>query len=340
MIEDSALPVIWFFIITGELALYALLDGANLGIGLLSMLPQPEDRRELMLHTLGPIWNANETWLLVAAGSLFGAFPAVYSIMLNALYLPGMLIVIGLILRAVSFEFYDYGEGKRLWGDAFGAGSLLTVLGQGALFGGLLSGIRIDGQQFAGGPFDWVTPMTLLVMVGVFFSYVIVGYANLLRKTGYEIAGETFSRILGAGVIAALALAGAAFMLPREEYSFLVRWTTPPTSTILIVIVALIVAAFALLIWAVATRRHVGRIYPLCLAIFAMAFASILLGVYPLMIPPSLSLFEAASPSNTLRFMLYGIGPLLPIVLTYNWYLAHVFRAESKVDARTRARGY
>jgi len=340
MIADSALPVIWFFIITGELALYALLDGANLGIGLLSMLPQPEDRRELMLHTLGPIWNANETWLLVAAGSLFGAFPPVYSIMLNALYVPGMAIVIGLILRAVSFEFYDYGQRKRLWGDAFGAGSLLTVLGQGALFGGLLSGIRVENRQFAGGPFDWITPVTLLVMAGVFFSYVIVGYANLLRKTGYEIAGETFPRILGAGVIAALALAGASFVLPREDYIFLVRWTTPPTSTIVQVILVFIVAAFALLIWTVATRRRVWRIYPLCLAIFVMAFTCILVGVYPLMIPPTLSLFDAASPANTLRFMLYGIGPLLPIVLTYNWYLAHVFRAESKVNARMRARGY
>jgi cytochrome bd ubiquinol oxidase subunit II len=293
-----------------------------------------------MLHTLGPMWNANETWLLVAAGSLFGAFPAVYAIVLNALYIPGMVIVIGLILRAVSFEFYDYGEGKRLWGDAFGLGSLLTVLGQGALFGGLLSGIRTNGLQFAGGPFDWITPVTLLVMVGVFFSYVIVGYANLMRKTGYEIAGEAFSRILAAGVAAAIALAGTSFLLPREQYTFLVRWTTAPTSTMLMLLVALIALAFVMLIWTAATRRHVARIYPLCLGIFVMAFASVLLGVYPYMVPPSLSLFDAASPANTLRFMLYGIGPLLPIVLTYNWYLAHVFRAESKADARTGAGGY
>lgn len=150
MIPDAILPIIWFFIISGELALYAILDGANLGIGLLSLLPQPEDRRALMLHTLGPIWNANETWILVAAGSLFGAFPAVYSITLNALYIPGMIILIGVILRAVSFEFYDYSENKRLWGDVFGIGSLLAVIGQGLFFGGLLSGITIVDQHFAG----------------------------------------------------------------------------------------------------------------------------------------------------------------------------------------------
>jgi cytochrome d ubiquinol oxidase subunit II len=330
MITDSILPVIWFFIIIGELALYALLDGGNLGIGLLSMLPQPEDRRAMMLHTLGPIWNANETWLLVAAGSLFGAFPPVYGIVLNALYVPGMIIVIGIILRAVAFEFYDYGEGKRLWGDAFGVGSLLTVLGQGALFGGLLSGIRIDGLQFAGGPFDWITPETALVTVGIFFSYVIVGYANLMRKTAYEVVGETFSRILAAGVVGAVALVGASLLLPQEQYAFRLRWTTPPTSTVLQALTLTIVVVFAVLIRTVAAKRHPRRIYPLCLTIFVLAYTSVIVGIYPLMIPPSLTLFEAASPANTLRFMLYGIGPLLPIVLVYNWYVAHVFRTRAE----------
>jgi cytochrome d ubiquinol oxidase subunit II len=279
MIDDSALPVIWFVLIVGELALYALLDGSNLGIGLLSLLPQPEDRRELMLHTLGPIWNANETWLLVAAGSLFGAFPAVYGVMLNALYIPGMAIVIGLILRAVSFEFYDYGDGKRFWGDAFGIGSLLTVVGQGALFGGLLSGVRVDGLRFAGGPFDWMTPVTALMVVGVFFSYVIVGYAHLIRRTGYEIAGETFSRILAAGVIAALALVGTAFFLPRSEYRFLDRWTTPPESLVLWALAVGIAVAFIVLVQTVASRRRPQLIYPLCLVIFSLAFTSVVTAV-------------------------------------------------------------
>ncbi|HUR36075.1 MAG TPA: cytochrome d ubiquinol oxidase subunit II [Vicinamibacterales bacterium] len=340
MIADATLPVIWFFIITGELALYALLDGANLGIGLLSMLPQPEDRRGLMLHTLGPIWNANETWLLVAAGSLFGAFPAVYSVTLNALYIPGMAVVIGLILRAVSFEFYDYGEGKWLWGDAFGVGSLLTVLGQGALFGGLLSGIRTEGQQFAGGPFDWVTPVTLLVMVGVFFGYVIVGYANLIRKTGYEVAGETFPRILGAGIITLIALTGASLLLPREYSIFLVRWTTPPTNFVLFGLAALIVAAFAVVVWNVTRQRDMHLVFPLCQAIFVLGYVGVLVGIYPYMVPPSLTLFDVASPPNTLRFMLYGIGPLLPIVLAYNWYLAHVFRVEAGGKASKGISGY
>jgi cytochrome d ubiquinol oxidase subunit II len=332
MFTDAILPIIWFAIICTELALYALLDGANLGIGMISLFPQPEKKRELILHTLGPMWNANETWLLVAAGSLFGAFPMVYSITLNALYIPGMIIVVGLILRAVSFEFYDYSDDKRLWGTAFGVGSLLTVVGQGCLFGGLLSGITVVNGHFGGTIFDWMTPLTLLIAIGFFFSYAVVGYAYLIKKTDYEITNEAFSRIITAALITFVSLLGATLYLPKTNYLFFERWTTAPTNTALFVLGVGIGIASILLGYFTVKRQHHELIYFLCLGIFALGYLGMLIGVYPYMLPPNLTLFEAASPASTLRFMLYGIGPLLPIIFAYNWYLAYVFRKESPMN--------
>ncbi len=324
------LPIIWFAIICTELALYALLDGANLGIGMLSLFPQPEQKRALILHTLGPMWNANETWLLVAAGSMFGAFPAVYSIMLNALYIPGMIIVVGLILRAVSFELYDFSEAKKFYGTTFGIGSLLTVIGQGCLFGGLLSGIKIVDGNFGGSTFDWMTPLTLLIAIGFFFAYTVVGYAYLIKKMHYELVHETFSRIALAAGGTLIALLGATIILPTTNYTFFERWTTPPASNILFLLAGGIIIAVMLLAYNTVKQKHHEQIYFLCLAIFALGYLGMIVGVYPFMLPPSLTLFEAASPTSTLRFMLYGIGPLLPIIFAYNWYLAFVFKKEAK----------
>lgn len=331
MITDAILPIIWFVIICIELALYAILDGANLGVGMLSLLPQPEKKRSLIIHTLGPIWNANETWLLVAAGTLFGAFPPVYSIVLNALYIPGMIIVVGLILRAVSFEFYDVVDAsKTLWGRSFGIGSLLTVLGQGMLFGGLLSGIPLVAGRFAGGPFTWATPLTLLITVGFFFAYAVVGYAYLIKRTDYELVNETFPRIAFAAAVTLIALLSATFVLPNTNYVFFERWGTAPASSILITIALLIAVSIITLAYTTIKRKNPALIYYLSLAIFALGYLGMLVGTYPYMIPPNMTIFEAASPANTLRFMLYGIGPLLPVVFAYNWYLSHVFRKESK----------
>ncbi len=332
MFTDAMLPIIWFAIIATELALYALLDGANLGIGMLSLFPQPEQKRALILHTLGPMWNANETWLLVAAGSMFGAFPQVYSIMLNALYMPGMIIVVGLILRAVSFELYDFSEAKKLYGTTFGIGSLLTVIGQGCLFGGILSGITITDGRFGGSVFDWITPLTLLIAIGFFFAYAVVGYAYLIKKTHYELTEETFPRIITAALATFLALLGATLYLPETNYLFFTSWTTPPVSNILYLVAGGIVVAVIMLGYNTIKKKHPEQIYFLCLGIFALGYLGMLAAVYPYMLPPNLTLFEAASPASTLRFMLYGIGPLLPIIFAYNWYLAYVFRSEAKED--------
>jgi cytochrome d ubiquinol oxidase subunit II len=333
--SDSMLPLMWYFIICGELALYILLDGANLGIGLLSLLPQQESERSRMLDILGPIWNANETWLLVAAGTLFGAFPAVYAIGLNALYVPGMIIVVGIIGRAVAFEFHAYAVRKEIWSRIFGVASLLVVVGQGCALGGLLGGISIADGHFAGTLWDWATPLTLLMAVGIFCSYAVLGYTYLIREERYANKSGSFNRILTYAGLTGVALLLATLLLPRTNYLFFTRWSTPPSMYALYAI-AVAIALIALWFGYDAVRaQHPERLYYQCLLLFAFGTAGMLVGTYPYLVPPSVTIFAAASPANTLRFMLWGIGPLLPIILAYNWYLHRIFRRQMPQETLT-----
>ncbi len=323
-----SLPVIWYCIICAELALYIVLDGANLGSGIVSLLPQKEKERAHMLNALGPIWNANETWLLVAAGTLFGAFPAIYSIGLNALYAPGIVVLVGLLLRAVSFEFHAFAENKAPWSLAFGVGSLITAIGHGLLVGGLLSGIKIVDGHFGGTAYDWLTPLTLMITVGVVASYMVLGYAFLIGRMQYQ-NRETFSRLITTTGITFLALLGATIFLPKTNYLFLTRWVTAPSMYYLAIDAVLIAITVLILGYYVFKGVQSKRFYPLSLVIFALGFVGMLIGTYPYMIPPNMTLFDAASPDNTLAFMLWGIGPILPIILGYNYYLHKIFGADS-----------
>ncbi len=257
----ALLSQIWFGIIVLEVGLYLVLDGADLGIGILSLFRRREHARALMMRVIGPIWDANETWLVIAGGTLFGAFPLAYGIILNALYIPVMLLVFGMILRAVSFEFHEYSQHHAFWSFLFGVGSLVAVLGQGFLAGGILSGIHVVHGSFAGGLFDWLTPFTLGITAVISGGYVIIGHAYLVHKH-------------------------------------------------------------------VLSRPHERALYPVALSSLALGFIAVTALTMPYIIPPSITLYEAASSPLTLRFMLYGIGPLIPIVLGYNLYLHRVFRDE------------
>lgn len=323
---ESLLPSLWYLTVCGELALYIMLDGANLGIGLLSLFPQKEGRRSLMMHILSPIWNANETWLVVAAGTLFGAFPAAYSIGLNALYVPGVIILVGLIGRAVSFEFHEYAVQKHLWMRVFGISSLLVIIGQGCALGGLLSGIAIENGSFGGSAWNWATPLTAIITIGIICSYIVLGYAYLIGRPEYEHRHIAYGRIFGSALVTFVALGFATFLLPSTSYTFFQRWSSEPTMYFLFADAACIALVSLVLLYDMYKKQHPSHIYYLSLAVFALGALGMLIGTYPYLLPPNLTIADAASPTSTLLFMLWGIGPLLPIILLYNWYLHRVFR--------------
>lgn len=322
------LAQIWFCIVGLEAALYVILDGGNLGIGMLSLIPQEDEKHELLMRAFGPMWDANETWLLIAAATTYGAFPMVYSIALNALYIPAMIFGVGLVLRVASYEFYHAGR-HPLWKLLFGVASVVAVVGQGFLLGGLISGIAVEAGRFAGGPFDWATPVTALLTIAIAFGYLVLGYTRLIDFAGYELVPGTLARLSKATAVAACALIGAAFFIPRANYTFFERWTTFPTAYLLYGIaldIAILCAVFA---YDVLTRRHLRELYPLSVAIFALGFFGMIIGIYPFILPPDISIFEAAASPATQTFMLWGIGPILPIVLTYNHFIRRIFRRDA-----------
>ena len=333
---DPTLVIIWFGIVCLEIGLYILLDGADLGLGVLSLLPGKEKDRALIMHTIGPIWDANETWLIIAAGTLFGAFPQAYGVILNALYVPVMVMLFGFILRAASFEFHAFAKNKGIWSFFFGFGSLVAVLGQGGALGGLLSGIAIANGQFAGSAFDFLTPLTAFITIGILMSYCVVGYAYLIKKTGREYH-ETFRFIIGAAFLTFIALLAATIILPQESYLFLSRWTTQPTAGYLFADVGAIGVFSLFLLYGALFKKYTHLLHTICMLIFVGAGLGLLIGVFPYIAPPSLTIYETAASKATLTFMLYGIGPLIPIVLAYNFYLYKVF---SDPAQESRAESY
>ncbi len=325
------LPIVWFCIIGLEVVLYMLLDGTNLGVGLLSLLPQSDKRRLVLMHVFGPMWDANETWLLIAAATTYGAFPIVFSVALNALYIPAMTLGAGLILRVASYEFYAHTQRtKHLWATLFGIGSLLATIGLGLLLGGLLSGIRMTRGHFSGGPFDWATLVTFLITTGIVTGFVVLGYAHMVRQSKI-VSKKGFERILLYSILTFALLASATAVVPNTNYLFLSRWSDPRYMPILWSVVGLIAASTALLVYAI-HKRDTALVPWLCNTIFIIGFFGIVVGTFPYILPPNITIFDAASSPTTQTFMLWGIGPILPIVLVYNYYISRLFRDDDSYE--------
>lgn len=319
------LPTIWLGIVCVEIGLYIMLDGMDLGIGILTLIPQELKKRSLMFHAIGPIWNANETWLVIASGTLFGAFPLAYSIILNALYIPITIMLFGLILRAVSFEFHEHAL-KRFWTTMFGIGSVLVVVGQGFVAGGILGGITVYNNQFAGGIFDWFSPLSICMALGILMSYVVVGYAYLIKKANYELSERSLARVVVASLVSFVGFFASTLLLPKLFDLFYIKWTTLPTSPLLFLLASIIALLSLALLYGALKKRFLNKLHALCLGIFACAGLGMILAAFPYIIPPSITIYDAASSPATQQFMLWGLGPLLPIVMAYNFYMYRVFR--------------
>jgi cytochrome bd ubiquinol oxidase subunit II len=323
----EALPLVWFLLLDLSLLAFLLLDGADLGIGILAIRPTSEDQRSIMLAAIGPLWYANETWLVIAGAILFGAFPRAYGLALSALYVPAMMLIFGLILRAVSIEFRPHAKARRFWGAVFAGGSLLAVAGQGFMLGGVLSGVRVQGELFAGGPWDWLNPLSAVVATGTVLGYAMLGGAYLLRRyEGPFLAG--YGRRLRIAAIAALAvfvLSLPLLSLVRTSVSGL--WLRPQNLVVVAVLLAGALLGFVMVLRCAARPTKGRNAYPWAVLVFVCVAAAVLAGVFPYIIPPSLSIAAAAASTVTLRFMLIGVAIVLPLIVVYSLYVRRVFRS-------------
>jgi cytochrome d ubiquinol oxidase subunit II len=322
------LPQVWFAILALFLFLYVMLDGFDLGVGILSLTASSEERRGILMTSLGNVWDANETWLVLMGGALFGAFPLAYATILNALYIPILTMVFGFIFRAVAFEFREHAENKIIWNLAFGAGSFLAALGQGFSLGAVLQGIKVDqAGHFIGSNWDWFSWHSALVALTLIQGYVLIGSTYLVMKTEGKLQETHYQT---AKIAAVTTLIGAV----------LITITTPFLSDTardrlfqepFIYIFAVIPVLGILLIWQLLrslNRQQEVLPFVWTILIFLLTFIGLALIVFPYIIPPSITIYQGAASPSSLVFMLIFIGVLIPIMLFYNIYQYVVFRGK------------
>ncbi len=317
----SVLPDIWFLILGLVLYLYLFTDGFDLGVGILCLLDPDEERRGVMMETIESVWHANQTWLVILGGLLFGAFPVVYGSVLPALYVPAGLLLFALMARGVGLDYWYEASYKPTWSRLFGWGSLAVILCHGFLLGGLLQGIRLEGWHFVGGVFDWLTPFTGLVCLALICVYTMLGAAWLIWRTTGEVQyrARLWGLRAGAGTVVCLALLAALVGLTDSLAHLAGRAGQGGLSPLFLVSFLAAVINVALYFRALGKgweRRPLMYAGAMLVWLF-LAFGGCL---YPVIVPPSLTLAEAAAPPAMLRIMLVTIGLFLPVPLYYNAY--------------------
>jgi len=335
------LPLIWAGLIAVGVLMYVLLDGFDLGIGVLFPFARSKSDRDVMMNTVAPVWDGNETWLVLGGGGLLAAFPLAYSVIMPALYLPVLLMLAGLILRGVAFEFRfrARNRGRPFWTAMFTVGSVLAAVAQGLILGGFIQGISVEDGRFAGGVFDWLTPYTLLVAAGLVCGYALLGATWLMIKTTDDLHGDArrWSGMLG--VLTALFLAAVSLATLLVHPVTAARWGWTGTLDIdrfapLSPIPLLGLGGLAILGSGVQRGSHVWPFVG-ALLLFLSGYLGLAVGFFPYVAPYALDFRAAAAPDNALALMLAGALVTLPLILGYTVWVYWVFRG--KVDA---AAGY
>ncbi|EDX83330.1 cytochrome d ubiquinol oxidase, subunit II [Synechococcus sp. PCC 7335] len=325
---DYFLPQVWFFILALFLFLYVILDGFDLGVGILSLSADGEEKRGMLMTSLSNVWDANETWLVLMGGALFGAFPVAYATILSALYIPILTMIFALSIRAVAFEFRELSRRKRFWNNAFGVASFVAAMSQGFALGSVLSGIQVDSAgHFTGGVWDWLNWRSLLVALTLIQGYVLIGSTYLILKTEGELQ-ETHYRT--AKIAAFTTLAGALLITittPIFSEGLRVKLLSSNLTFAFVAIPLLAVLLIGLLLRSLfAKAENTPFIWTLLL--FLLSFLGIGLIVFPYIIPTKITIYQGAASPSALVFMLIFVGFLIPIMLFYNIYQYVVFRGK------------
>ncbi|KPH86110.1 ubiquinol oxidase subunit II, cyanide insensitive [Komagataeibacter intermedius AF2] len=331
------LPVIWAVILIAAITIYVVLDGFDLGIGMLFAVERHEGRRDVMINTIAPVWDGNETWMVLGGATLYGVFPGAYSTLLPAFYLPIVLMLVALIFRGVAFEFRIMTRGtgrEKLWDVGFMAGSGIAAFCQGVILGGVVQGINVVNGAFVGGSLDWLTPFSILCGLSVMCGYALLGATWLIWRTTdvLEASCRKWAKVLAIGLF--LCIVAVSVWTPLLHAPYLRRWTDWPNIAYVAPVPVLVtILGIAL---AVGLRRgHSWGPFVCALGWFFLCLSGLGITVWPYAVPPGLTLWDVSSPPSSQFFQLVGTVILLPIILTYTVYSYRVFRGKV-----TEADGY
>jgi cytochrome d ubiquinol oxidase subunit II len=322
------LPLIWAGVIGCAVAMYVVLDGFDLGVGMLFPFTKDENERDQMVNSIKPFWDGNETWLVLGGTGLFVAFPRAYAIIVPAFYIPLIVMLLALVLRGVAFEFRGADEISRpYWNAAFAGGSTVAGFCQGVILGGLIQGIRVENGAFAGDAFDWATPFAFLCGLGVATGHTLLGATWLVMKTEGDIAerARRHAKLLFVAVLAFMAIVSLWTLLEFERIAE--RWFAEPNIFFLWP-VPVVTALVAFAGWrALVQGRDVLPFFS-AIALFLLGYLGLLISVFPYLVPPSLTIWDTAASRSTQMFMLIGTVILLPIILGYVVLIYWLFRGK------------
>lgn len=322
------LTVIWAFIIAFAIFMYVVMDGFDLGIGILFPIFRVGDDRDQAMNAIAPVWDGNETWLVLGGGGLFAAFPMAYGVLLTATYPLIVAMLLGLVFRGVAFEFrWRDSRHRAVWDMAFSGGSIIAALTQGITLGAILQGVRVVDGAYAGGWLDWLTPFSILTGISVVVGYALLGATWLVWKVegSAEVHARRLALVAAAGTLIAIALVSAA--TPFLQFEYWKRWFDMP-GVLATAQVPLSTIIVAVLLFRALRRGRVALPFLLTLALFGLAFAGLGISLFPFIIPDSISIWDAAAPERSQMFMLVGTMIILPVILAYTAWAYWVFRGK------------
>lgn len=326
------LPTIWAGLLALAIFIYVILDGFDLGIGVLFSLLESDNNRAHAMNTVAPVWDGNETWLVLGGGGLMAAFPLAYSIVMPALYAPFIIMILALVFRGVAFEFRWRDKAhEKIWDRSFTFGSIIATFCQGIVLGAFVQGIDVDGRAYGGGWWDWLTPFSLMCGAALTAGYALLGSTWLIMKTEGALREQAY-RLARRAALATFGFIGVVSLwTPFLSPEIAERWFTFPHLMFVLPVPTLTAILVGILGWSLIKERDMIP-FPTAIGLFALCYAGLGIGISPYIVPRAITIHEAAAPDSSLAFMLAGALILLPMILGYTAYAYWVFRG--KVDAQ------
>jgi cytochrome d ubiquinol oxidase subunit II len=322
------LPFVWACLLAFAVFAYVVMDGFDLGVGILFPFFGKGDERDKAMNSIAPVWDGNETWLILGGGGLFAAFPLAYAVLMPAIYAPLIAMLLGLVFRGVAFEFrWRTLRAKPAWDAAFFGGSLIAAFAQGVILGAVLQGIKVDGRAYAGGWWDWLSWFSLLTGASVVVGYALLGatWLNMKTEGALQARSRGLAWWLAGGMLAAIGAVSAATPFLQAEYYR--RWFDWP-QILLTAQVPLAVTIVAVLLFLNLRAKRDTAPFLLSLALFALTYAGLGVSLYPYLVPETITIWDAAAPASSQIFMLVGALILIPIILAYTAYAYWIFRGK------------
>jgi cytochrome d ubiquinol oxidase subunit II len=321
------LPVIWAALIGTAVAMYVILDGFDLGLGILFPFAKSTAERDQMMRSIAPFWDGNETWLVLGGGGLWVAFPVAYAVIMPAFYLPVIVMLLALVFRGVAFEFRLVSHSKIWWDFAFVAGSTLAAFSQGVILGALIQGVKVQNGAFAGGHFDWATPFALVCGLALIAGYALLGATWLIMKTEGAVAERARGQARICLLLVLAFMAAVSLWTPLSIPRIAERWFSLPNFYFLWPVPTITGLLAYLLWWSIEERRDVLP-FVAAIGLFLLGYLGLVISSYPYLVPPSLTVWQTAAAPASQIFMLIGTLFLLPIILGYIVFIYYIFRGK------------